>query len=295
MDRADYTKGLLNRFKAFERLLSDYPEFLGKVMLFQVAVPSRTDVREYQELKEKMDKLVGQINGRFSTHCWSPIRYIYGCLTQAELAGFYRDADVGLVTPLRDGMNLVAKEFVACRTREPGVLILSPFAGAGGMMQEALLVNPYEVGNVARMLARALKMPREEREVRMNALRNREKVHDVDFWLKSFLKAIGTLIEEDGKSKSTLQLNTINIVLFEGEDVLPTQMQPVQLEDFDLCLGRYVGSQGRLALLLDYDGTLSPLAPHPDLATLPPQTKQLLQRSPAGHIVDMDIDDLFLD
>ena len=204
VDRADYTKGLLNRFKAFERLLSDYPEFLGKVMLFQVAVPSRTDVREYQELKEKMDKLVGQINGRFSTHCWSPIRYIYGCLTQAELAGFYRDADVGLVTPLRDGMNLVAKEFVACRTREPGVLILSPFAGAGGMMQEALLVNPYEVGNVARMLARALKMPREEREVRMNALRNREKIHDVDFWLKSFLKSIGTLIEEEGEWEYTI-------------------------------------------------------------------------------------------
>ena len=199
VDRADYTKGLLQRFKAFERLLSDYPEFLGSVMLFQVAVPSRTDVKEYQELKEKMDKLVGQINGRFSTHSWSPIRYIYGCLTQSELAGFYRDADVGLVTPLRDGMNLVAKEFVACRTREPGVLILSPFAGAAGMMQEALLVNPYEVGNVARMLARALKMPREEREVRMNALRNREKIHDVDFWLKSFLRAIGTLIEEDGE------------------------------------------------------------------------------------------------
>ena len=199
VDRADYTKGLVNRFRAFERLLSDYPEFRGKVMLFQVAVPSRTDVKEYQELKENLDKLVGQINGRFSTHSWSPIRYIYGCVPQTELAGFYRDAHVGLVTPLRDGMNLVAKEFVACRTRDPGVLILSPFAGAGGMMHEALLVNPYEVGNVAQMLARALKMPRDEREVRMNALRNREKLHDVDFWMKSFLKAIGNLIEEDGE------------------------------------------------------------------------------------------------
>ena len=188
----------MNRFKAFERLLSDYPEFLGKVMLFQVAVPSRTDVKEYQELKENLDKLVGKINGRFSTHSWSPIRYIYGCVPQSELAGFYRDADVALVTPLRDGMNLVAKEFVACRIREPGVLILSPFAGAGGMMHEALLVNPYEVRNVSNMLARALNMPNDEREVRMNALRNREKIHDVDYWMKSFLKAIGTLIEEDG-------------------------------------------------------------------------------------------------
>jgi len=229
-------------------------------MLFQVAVPSRTDVKEYQELKENLDKLVGQINGRFSTARWSPIRYIYGCIPQSELAGFYRDADVALITPLRDGMNLVAKEFVACRTREPGVLILSPFAGAGGMMHEALLVNPYEVGNVANVLARALKMPHDEREVRMNALRSREKVNDVDYWMKSFLKAIGTLIEED------------------GEDVLPTQMQPVQLEDFDNYLGKYVGPDSILALLLDYDGTLSPIAPHPDLATIPPETKKILER-----------------
>jgi len=260
VDRLDYTKGLVNRFRAFERLLSDFPEFLEKVMLLQVAVPSRTDVREYQELKEMMDKLVGQINGRFSTSRWSPIRYIYGCVAQSELAGFYRDADVALVTPLRDGMNLVAKEFVACRTREPGVLILSPFAGAGGMMHEALLVNPYEVGTVAKVLARALKMPHDEREVRMNALRNREKVNNVDFWMKSFLKAIGTLIEED------------------GEDVLPTQMQPVQVQDFDSYLGKYVGQEAILALLLDYDGTLSPIAPHPDLATIPPETKKVLER-----------------
>ena len=131
-------------------------------------------------------------------HIWSPIRYIFGCVAQDQLAAFYRDARVGLITPLRDGMNLVAKEFVACRIREPGVLILSPFAGAGGMMHEALLVNPYEVRNVSNMLARALNMPNDEREVRMNALRNREKIHDVDYWMKSFLKAIGTLIEEDG-------------------------------------------------------------------------------------------------
>ena len=169
------------------------------------------------------------------------------------MAGFYRDADVGLVTPLRDGMNLVAKEFVACRVREPGVLVLSPFAGAGEMMHEALKVNPYEIGNVANVLHRALTMPREEREVRMHALRYdvlykldisflecldsvenkmqciqypkikhlivshsaRERINDVNLWMKSFLKNIGTLIEED------------------GEDVLPTQMQPLSIEDFD--------------------------------------------------------------
>ena len=181
-------------------------------------------------------------------------------MSQTELAGFYRDADVALVTPLRDGMNLVAKEFVACRVREPGVLILSPFAGAGGMMHEALLVNPYEVGNVSRMLARALNMPNDEREVRMNALRSREKVHNVERWMKSFLRAIGTLIEED------------------GEELMSNTMQPVQVEDFQQYLGSYVGDEAILSLLLDYDGTLSPLAPHPDLATIPPETKKVLER-----------------
>ena len=136
VDRLDYTKGLVNRFKAFEILLSAHPEYINNVVLLQVAVPSRTDVQEYQDLKGMIDQLVGSINGKFSTASWSPIRYIFGSLSHSQLAGIYRDSDIGLITPLRDGMNLVAKEFVACRTRKPGVLILSPFAGAGEMMKE---------------------------------------------------------------------------------------------------------------------------------------------------------------
>ena len=136
VDRLDYTKGLVNRFKAFEILLSAHPEYINNAVLLQVAVPSRTDVQEYQDLKDMIDQLVGSINGKFSTASWSPIRYIFGSLSHSQLAGIYRDSDIGLITPLRDGMNLVAKEFVACRTRKPGVLILSPFAGAGEMMKE---------------------------------------------------------------------------------------------------------------------------------------------------------------
>ena len=129
--------------------------FVFKVILLQIAVPSRTDVREYQELKEEMDQLVGRINGRFTTYNWSPIKYIYGCVDQARLVAFYRDAAVALVTPLRDGMNLVAKEFVACQiNNDPGVLIVSPFAGAGEMMHEALICNPYEIHEAAEVIHR---------------------------------------------------------------------------------------------------------------------------------------------
>ncbi len=115
VDRLDYTKGLVHRLRAFEMLLERHPEHIGQVSLLQISVPSRTDVKEYQELKEEMDQLVGRINGRFTTANWSPIRYIFGCVGQDELAAYYREADVALVTPLRDGMNLVAKEFVACQ------------------------------------------------------------------------------------------------------------------------------------------------------------------------------------
>lgn len=125
--------------------------------MLQIAVPSRTDVREYQDLKLEMDQLIGCINGRFTTPNWSPIRYIYGCVSQDELAAFYREAAVALVTPLRDGMNLVAKEFVACQiNKPPGVLIVSPFAGAGEMMHEALICNPYEIDEAAEMIHRYL-------------------------------------------------------------------------------------------------------------------------------------------
>lgn len=153
VDRLDYTKGLVNRLKAFEVLLVKHPEHRGKVSFLQISVPSRTDVPEYQQLKEEMDQLVGRINGKFTTANWSPIRYIYGYVGQHELAAIYRDAAVCLVTPLRDGMNLVAKEFVACQINKvPGVLIVSPFAGAGETMHEALFCNPYEIDAAAEVI-----------------------------------------------------------------------------------------------------------------------------------------------
>ncbi|KAK4025983.1 Uncharacterized protein APZ42_022324 [Daphnia magna] len=261
VDRLDYTKGLVHRLKAFERFLEKHPEHIEEVIFIQIAVPSRTDVKEYQDLKEEIDQVIGRINGRFSTANWSPIRYIYGCVSQSELAAYYRDAFIAMVTPLRDGMNLVAKEFVACQIEEPGVLILSPFAGAGETMQEALLINPYKIDDVAELICSALEMSRDEREVRMKNLRRREKMNNVDAWAQSFLKTIRAVTSDQGSDSKM------------GSSLMSSAM-----DDYDEYLSKYVGNAEKLALLLDYDGTLAPLAPHPDLAILPNETGKILQR-----------------
>ncbi|KAK3849556.1 hypothetical protein Pcinc_043695 [Petrolisthes cinctipes] len=268
VDRLDYTKGLVHKIKAFETLLKKHPELIEHATFLQVAVPSRTDVKEYQELKEELDQLIGRINGQFSTPNWSPIRYIYGCVSQDQLAAFYRDSSVAVVTPLRDGMNLVAKEFVACQVGEPGVLLLSPFAGAGNSMHEALQVNPYENNEFADAIYRALTMPKDERELRMKQLRKREREHDVNFWLRNFLKTVDCLIDDERQFP-------------------PGRLFPMREEDFSQFLGSYVTESTRLALLLDYDGTLAPIAPHPDLAQMPPETKRVLER--LSHMPDVNI------
>jgi trehalose 6-phosphate synthase/phosphatase len=189
-DRLDYTKGIPERIRAVERLLDLHPEYRERVVLLQVAVPSRSQVAEYRSLKREIDELVGRVNGRFATPSWSPIRYIYQSLSQDRLARFYRDADVALVTPLRDGMNLVAKEFVVCQVDDPGVLLLSNLAGAAETMAEALLVNPHDVEGTAGAIHRALCMPREERAERMGSLRARERENDVHAWVNRFLAAL---------------------------------------------------------------------------------------------------------
>jgi trehalose 6-phosphate synthase/phosphatase len=146
------------RIRSFERLLELHPEHRGTITLLQLAVPSRSQVAEYRELKREIDELVGRVNGRFATARWSPIRYLFRFINSEELASLYRDADVALVTPLRDRMNLVAKEFVASQVDDPGVLILSRMAGAAETMREALLVNPYDIDENAEAIHRALTM-----------------------------------------------------------------------------------------------------------------------------------------
>ena len=191
VDRLDYTKGLPERFSAYERMLEDHAELRGNVSLLQVAPPSRTEVEEYQDIRQELEGLAGRINGRFAEFNWTPIRYLNRSFTRQALAGLYRASHVGLVTPLRDGMNLVAKEYVAAQDPDdPGVLVLSRFAGAAKQLRKALIVNPFDIQEMADAMARALDMPLEERKERHEASMAIIRSADIAHWLASFLDAL---------------------------------------------------------------------------------------------------------
>jgi trehalose 6-phosphate synthase/phosphatase len=190
IDRLDYSKGIERRLLAFQRLLTAHPDWRGRIRLVQVAVPSRGQVPAYQRLRKEVERLVGQINGEFGTPSWTPIHYIHRPVSAATLLSLYRAADVMLVTPLRDGMNLVAKEFAASRGDEDGVLILSEFAGAADELVDACIVNPYDVDGVAETIHAALTMDATERRSRMRRLRSQVFGHDVYRWADEFLDAL---------------------------------------------------------------------------------------------------------
>ena len=189
VDRLDYSKGLPQRLRAFRRLLQDYPENRGHTVLLQVAAPSREAVHAYAELRTELDTLSGQINGEHGDIDWMPVRYLHRTVSRRRLPGLYASARVALVTPLRDGMNLVAKEYVAAQDpADPGVLVLSRFAGAAEQMADALLVNPYDIDAVAQATQRALRMPLDERRIRHERLLAGLRTHDVHWWQQEFLK-----------------------------------------------------------------------------------------------------------
>ncbi|MGE5728557.1 MAG: alpha,alpha-trehalose-phosphate synthase (UDP-forming), partial [Gemmatimonas sp.] len=187
-----YSKGLPKRLLAIERLLTTHPEWLERIRLVQVAIPSREALPAYKSVRRDVQELVGRINGRFGTHRWTPIRYINRSVNDTILSALYRAADVMLVTPLRDGMNLVAKEFVATRTDVDGVLVLSEFAGAADELTRAMIVNPYDVDGLAESLHYALRMPAAERRERMQALRAHVMANDVSKWSNRFLAQLAS-------------------------------------------------------------------------------------------------------
>ncbi len=191
VDRLDYTKGIPERFLAFERALEKYPELITNASLLQVVVPSRTLVPDYQNLKETLDQLAGRINARFGRSEWNPIFYVFRSLDRTQLLARYRTSEIALITPLRDGMNLVAKEYCAASVDNNGVLILSEFAGAADQLGKgALLVNPFDIEGTADAIHRAFTMEPGERRRRMSLLRNEIRRNDVHRWVERFTEAI---------------------------------------------------------------------------------------------------------
>ncbi|HEX9564448.1 MAG TPA: bifunctional alpha,alpha-trehalose-phosphate synthase (UDP-forming)/trehalose-phosphatase [Gemmatimonadaceae bacterium] len=249
VDRLDYTKGIPRRLLAIESLLRRYPQWRGRVALVQIAVPSRGDVAAYQAYAHTTEQLVGRINGEFSTARWTPIRYLNRSFAPSEVAALFRAARVALVTPIRDGMNLVAKEFVASRTDEDGVLVLSEMAGAAAELVEALLVNPYDVDAMADRIHEALKMPARERRARMQALRRRVQQRDIVWWARQLLTGL-------------------------GRRRVPA---PASAEDLQKALDEVVRAP-HATLLLDYDGTLVPFVVPPEAALPTRGVRALLRR-----------------
>ncbi|BCS89525.1 alpha,alpha-trehalose-phosphate synthase (UDP-forming) [Pseudodesulfovibrio sediminis] len=210
VDRLDYTKGIPERIQSFHTLLRRYPDMVGKVNFIQIAVPSREEVDEYKELRQEIEQLVGRVNGEFSFPGWVPVHYHYRSLPHEELVAYYSAADIGLVTPLRDGMNLVAKEYCACNNSGSGVLVLSEFAGAAAQLQKhAYLVNPYDMEGIAKALHRALHWGRDERKASMLKLREQVRKNNIFWWVDSFLQA--------GISKKLDDFPEIETVQFERQ------------------------------------------------------------------------------
>lgn len=191
VDRVDYSKGLVNRISAFDRLFEMQPSLKRTVSLLQIATPSRGSIEAYDNLQSELSKQVTEVNGRHGEVDWTPIRYLSKGFSQAVLSGFYRTAQVGVVTPLQDGMNLVAKEYVAAQNPvDPGVLVLSKFAGAASELDAALLVNPHDIDAMARAIATALSMPVQERRMRWESMMRKLRAGTIHRWFAGFVEAL---------------------------------------------------------------------------------------------------------
>ncbi|WP_430468348.1 bifunctional alpha,alpha-trehalose-phosphate synthase (UDP-forming)/trehalose-phosphatase [Winogradskyella ouciana] len=255
IDRMDYTKGIPNRIKAFEYFLDNYPKYKEKVRLVMLAVPSRSNVPQYQKLKRETDELVGRINGKFATVSWTPIWYFYRSMPFEDLIDLYISSDVALITPIRDGMNLVAKEYIATRTEGNGVLVLSEMAGASKEMNEALLINPNSFQNFAENLERALTMPLNEQENRIKFLQKRLKRYDVEKWAEEFFKSL----QETEQDRNTIVTKKLT-------------------GDYEKSFVEKFKSKKKKMLLLDYDGTLVGFKDNPQDAKPDDELFELLDR-----------------
>ena len=254
IDRLDYTKGVVNRIKAFDLFLTKYPEYQEKVRLVMLTVPSRSDVPEYMRLKRETDELVGRINGKYATVNWTPIWYYYRAMDFDDLIDLYMTSDIAMITPVRDGMNLVAKEFVATRVSGDGVLILSEMAGASKELFEAVLVNPFDRNAMADALKQAITMPLDEQKRRNVEMQKRLRRYSVEYWAKEFMQALQL------HSEMKANVNTSKVDANNQQHIVDA----------------FHNAQ-RKAIVLDYDGTLVSFHENPEAATPDQNLVELLQ------------------
>jgi len=243
IDRLDYTKGVINRIKAFEIFLTNNPEYRGKVRLVMLTVPSRSDVDDYIKLKKQTDEIVGRVNGKFASVNWTPIWYYYRSMSFDDLIDLYTITDIAMITPVRDGMNLVAKEFVASRVEGDGVLILSEMAGASKELYESITVNPFDLNKMSEMILKAINMPKSEQIERNRSMQERLSRYTVNYWAKDFMK---NLISR-AKSNQNSVTNYFN------------------LSEKNKLIEKLKLSNNKL-IILDYDGTLVTFKDKPELA-----------------------------
>ena len=265
VDRLDYTKGIPRRLQAVERLLTRRPDLRDEVRYIQIAVPSRGEVESYQRFRRQVEEAVGRINGTCGTLRSTPIQYVYQSVSNAELVALYLAADVMLVTPLRDGMNLVAKEFLASRVDEGGVLVLSEFAGAAAELGEAVVVNPYDVGAVAEAIVRSIEMTPDEQRARMRPMRRRVLDYDIHTWAGAFMASLNREDPAPADPRTARPLPALSTAIAECRAL------------------------AHVRLLLDYDGTLVPLARSPELAAPDADLLSILQRLAADDGITLEL------
>jgi trehalose 6-phosphate synthase/phosphatase len=253
VDRLDYSKGILIRLKSYAGFLENNPEYRGRVKLIMVVVPSRDNVEKYAALKENIDKMVGAINGSYAAVGWTPVHYFYRSFAFPQLSALYHIADIALVTPLRDGMNLVAKEYIAAKRDRPGVIILSEMAGASVELSEAIIVNPADAKQIENALLEALAIPEEEQVESLRAMQRVLARQDVYQWARDYFSAL-----MNAKKRNEFMRGKV----LEGENL-------VFLQDV------YKKSEKRL-LIFDYDGTLTPLVKKPERAFPGPSLTEIL-------------------
>ena len=265
VDRLDYSKGILHRLKGFSYFLENNPEFWNKVSLFMIIVPSRDTVGSYAELKTKIDETIGSINGIYSNMNWTPVHYFYHGFSFEELCAMYHVADIALVTPLRDGMNLVAKEYIAAKRDSDGVLILSEMAGASIELIDSLIINPNDSTQIAEAIVTALKMPQEQIQERMRWMQKKVSTQTVNKWANDFITELTSVRER-------------NLSLYSR--LLSSRVEKEIHENYDR-------SDKRL-IILDYDGTLSSFKPKPEDAAPTPEiieTLKLLASDPKNRVI----------